>query len=91
MSKFLSLVIRSLRPNYIWRLVDSPVRKGRWMQPLRHSRPCRAFTTAAFNLMETCDSYKTRLLYEPLEGVERLENYRPGGYHPVQIGDRFHS
>ncbi|OGM49555.1 hypothetical protein ABOM_001763 [Aspergillus bombycis] len=30
-------------------------------------------------------------LYESLEGVERLENYRPGGYHPVKIGDQFRS
>ncbi|KAL2018976.1 hypothetical protein VTK56DRAFT_10201 [Thermocarpiscus australiensis] len=25
-----------------------------------------------------------------VEDVERLEYYRPGGYHPIQIGDRFH-
>lgn len=25
--------------------------------------------------------------YEWIDGVERLENYRPGGFHPVQIGD----
>lgn len=41
--------------------------------------------------METCDNFNTHLLYEPLEGVERLENYRQGGYHPAQIGDLFHS
>ncbi|PYH90636.1 kinase-like protein [Aspergillus ellipticus CBS 707.79] len=28
--------------------------------------------------------------YMPLDDVERLERYRPGGYHPVLIGDRFH-
>jgi hypothetical protein len=44
----------------------------------------------AFNLMETNDNLNTRLLYEPLEGVERLDNYQQGGYHPVQIGDHFH-
>lgn len=26
----------------------------------------------------------------PLEGVERLEGYRPGGYHPIIIGDYLH-
>ncbi|SPQ21530.1 f2e24157-8dd7-4505-936f-959e878438f3 [Thermothielavioides terrestris] len=31
-----------------------------------------------------------RFLYRPLEDVERLEYYQPGGYHPVDIGDRFH-
>ncbi|KAI0002628.1 kinase domain-containing protein [Xylariaceae sp. FL0662B] len=30
-----------------------------------------------------------RALYELIEGVERLDYYRPGGYHPIQIGDRF--
>ncbi|KKA20009.1 hypothetical protein T310_6007 [Rasamsonia emersonii CBS 393.64] len=28
--------------------------------------------------------------YIPLEGVERLERYRPGGYHPVVIGGCLH-
>lgn len=60
--------------------------------PLLHrNRPRCAFTMTAFNFMETSDNSNTRLIYEPLEGVERLENYRPGGYHPVQIGDHFHS
>ncbi|KAB8201510.1 kinase-like protein [Aspergillus parasiticus] len=27
--------------------------------------------------------------YTPVEGVERLEKYRPGGYHPISIGDVF--
>ncbi|KAF3481253.1 Srpk [Arthroderma uncinatum] len=40
--------------------------------------------------METNKYFDTQVLYEPLEGVERLENYRPGGYHPIQIGDHFH-
>ncbi|KAJ5102655.1 Srpk [Penicillium argentinense] len=40
--------------------------------------------------MKNDEELDTRLLYEPLEGVERLENYRPGGYHPIQIGDLLH-
>lgn len=32
-----------------------------------------------------------RVLYEPIEDVERMEYYRTGGYHPVTIGDRFHN
>ncbi|EED16447.1 srpk, putative [Talaromyces stipitatus ATCC 10500] len=40
--------------------------------------------------MESKDETTSQLLYEPLEGVERLEYYRPGGYHPVKIGDEFH-
>jgi serine/threonine protein kinase len=40
--------------------------------------------------MASNDESSAPCLYEPLEGVERLKNYRPGGYHPVQIGDHFH-
>ncbi|RAK85216.1 kinase-like protein [Aspergillus costaricaensis CBS 115574] len=32
----------------------------------------------------------TRVLYEPIEDVERIEYYEAGGYHPVTIGDCFH-
>lgn len=32
-----------------------------------------------------------RVLYEPIEDVERMEYYKAGGYHPVTIGDRFHN
>jgi hypothetical protein len=29
--------------------------------------------------------------YEPIEGVERLEIYCVGGYHPINIGDHIHT
>ena len=29
--------------------------------------------------------------YQLIEDVETLENYQPGGYHPVQINDRLHN
>ena len=28
--------------------------------------------------------------YEHIENVERLEDYRPGGFHPIRIGDTLH-
>lgn len=31
-----------------------------------------------------------QLIYQWQEGVENLEIYRPGGYHPTHIGDRYH-
>ncbi|KAL4763084.1 kinase-like domain-containing protein [Aspergillus foveolatus] len=40
--------------------------------------------------MATSDDSSARCLYEPLEEVEKIENYRPEGYHPIQIGDHFH-
>lgn len=30
-------------------------------------------------------------LYEPIEGVEKLESYRVGGYHSMTIGDHIHN
>ncbi|KAJ5385664.1 hypothetical protein N7509_008205 [Penicillium cosmopolitanum] len=30
-------------------------------------------------------------LYEPIEGVEKLESYCVGGYHPITIGDHIHT
>ncbi|GAT23254.1 hypothetical protein RIB2604_01703920 [Aspergillus luchuensis] len=32
----------------------------------------------------------TRVIYEPIEDVERMEYYEAGGYYPVTIGDCFH-
>ncbi|KAH6641080.1 kinase-like domain-containing protein [Chaetomium tenue] len=32
----------------------------------------------------------SRVSYQLIEDVERLHHYLAGGYHPVQIGDRFH-
>ncbi|UPL04352.1 hypothetical protein LCI18_015286 [Fusarium solani-melongenae] len=31
-----------------------------------------------------------RVLYEHIDDVERLDYYKPGGYHPVEIGDHLH-
>ncbi|RSL98212.1 hypothetical protein CDV31_012697 [Fusarium ambrosium] len=31
-----------------------------------------------------------RVLYEHIDDVERLEYYRPGGYHPIGIGDHLY-
>ena len=50
----------------------------------------RAFYSTAFKpMMSTTE--RGRVLYEPIEDVERMEYYKAGGYHPVKIGDRFHN
>jgi serine/threonine-protein kinase SRPK3 len=90
MSKLLSLAIRSLRPHDFLSRVDSHILREIRMPLLHHYQPRCALTITAFNSMKTHDDLNTCLLYEPLEGVERLENYRPGAYHPIQIGDHFH-
>lgn len=47
-------------------------------------------TLTTFKLLKTKEDTNTCTLYKSIEGVEGLENYRTGGYHPIQIGDRFH-
>ena len=49
----------------------------------------RTFCASAVNSTAQTDDSTPHHIYEPLEGIERLENYRPGGYHPIQIGDQF--
>ncbi|RAK80833.1 kinase-like protein [Aspergillus fijiensis CBS 313.89] len=31
-----------------------------------------------------------RIEYKWIKGVEKLENYQPGGYHPIMVGDLLH-
>jgi hypothetical protein len=89
MSKLLSLAVRLLRPHNLSSRLNSAALRKVHMPLLHHKQPRYASTLTAFNSMETKDDSNTRVLYEPLKEVERLENYRPGGYHPIQIGDHF--
>ncbi|KAJ5405310.1 hypothetical protein N7465_006594 [Penicillium sp. CMV-2018d] len=91
MSKLFSLAIWSLRPHGLCSRVHAPVLRKMRMPMLHPNQPRRAFTLTAFTSMDTDDDADTHSLYEPLEEVERFEHYRPGGYHPIQIGDHFHS
>lgn len=64
---------------------------------IRYYNPHRKLPTRwlAFGSNMTSKSFSTSgsnsnspfFVYTPLEGVERLEKYRPGGYHPIAIGD----
>ncbi|ODA76901.1 hypothetical protein RJ55_07417 [Drechmeria coniospora] len=40
--------------------------------------------------LSSTDKSSSDFEFEPIEGVERIEKYRPGGYHPLQIGDTLH-
>ena len=67
-------------------IINKPTRSLR-----RHDPRWRGLSLLnSFNTMASTNDYATQILYEPIEGVERLELYRPGGYHPVTIGDHFH-
>lgn len=37
------------------------------------------------------DGDSSHHLYEPIEGAEKLESYRVGGYHSMTIGDHLHN
>lgn len=87
MNQFFSFAVRLSRPQYICPPVISSVRQVQI--PLLHKQARRALNLAAINSMDTKEELDLSLVYEPLEGIERLENYRPGGYHPIQIGDHF--
>ncbi|KAJ9314293.1 hypothetical protein DTO271D3_5522 [Paecilomyces variotii] len=39
------------------------------------------------NVSSSADSAPLPFEYVPVEEVERLEKYQPGGYHPIMIGD----
>ncbi|PLN76142.1 kinase-like domain-containing protein [Aspergillus taichungensis] len=57
--------------------------------PCFHRQPPRAFSFNASKSTALTNS-TSRVLYEPIESVERMEYYQEEGYHPVEIGDHFH-
>jgi serine/threonine-protein kinase SRPK3 len=89
MSKLLSSSLRLPRPRILYSQIDPILRKAR-MPLLHRNQPRCALAVTAFNSTAANDDFTPRLLYEPLEGIERLDNYRSGGYHPIKIGDQFH-
>ncbi|KAE8312104.1 kinase-like domain-containing protein [Aspergillus transmontanensis] len=58
------------------------------ISPYLARRTSRAFSN--FKLMSPTKE-TGRVLYRPIQYVERMEYYEPGGYHPVKIGDCFHN
>ncbi|PYH76785.1 hypothetical protein BO82DRAFT_425296 [Aspergillus uvarum CBS 121591] len=54
-----------------------------------HGGSSRAFSLAMVKLTVPTIN-PTRVLYKPIEDVERMKYYQPGGYHPGTIGDRLH-
>lgn len=89
MSQLLSsYALRFLRPQYLRSPAIPPA--SAYLPRLHHKQPRYALTRTALDSVNINKELDPNLLYEPLEGVERLENYRPGGYHPIQIGDLLH-
>ena len=57
-----------------------------WRSPTK-GLAFRGITTSSKSMTSGGDSDPPPFQYEHLEGVERLEKYCPGGYHPILIGD----
>ena len=53
-------------------------RRGRMSVSPHPTSPCLAMSTSS------------PFVYEEIDGVERIEHYSPGGYHPICVGDRLH-
>lgn len=45
----------------------------------------------SFVRLGTTKVEKPRVKYDWIKGVETLEEYQPGGYHPIMIGDVLHN
>ncbi|CAG7989847.1 unnamed protein product [Penicillium salamii] len=61
-------------------------------QTQHHQNHIRGFScTAALISPSPRGDNSSHHLYEPIEGVEKLESYRVGGYHPTTIGDNIHN
>lgn len=92
--------IVTVRPSYLamskLRLRGLPVNSPRFpsvaLRPNSKLRfPARRkFSAVPAHQMESADAGDAYFKYMPLEGVERLERYCPGGYHPIAIGDYLH-
>ncbi|KAJ5197029.1 hypothetical protein N7449_007508 [Penicillium cf. viridicatum] len=51
----------------------------------------RKLNSMSFVRLGTIKAEKHRVKYDWIEGVETLEEYQPGGYHPIMVGDVLHS
>lgn len=64
------------------------VRSIAYRQP--HFLQARLISNTNRNIVNPMEPSKVKYEYVDPDEVERLDYYVPGGYHPVQIGDRFH-
>ena len=59
-------------------------------QKLKRSLPAQSnFTTIRSHCQS--DTEHPRIKYNWIDGAENLEKYKPGGYHPILIGDVLHN
>ncbi|CDM37059.1 Protein kinase-like domain [Penicillium roqueforti FM164] len=71
------------------RLLLSIPSKARQTQ--HYQNQIRGFLCTAALMSHSPKDDSSQHLYEPIEGVEKLESYRVGGYHSMTIGDHIHN
>ena len=59
--------------------------------PCVHPAPQRVTSVGCSHLSFSTMSFDSSIEYNWIDGVERLELYEPGGYHPVMVGDVLHN
>lgn len=90
MKYLLSPRLRPFRTLLLLSNINSTPSKAQQTQH-HNNQICSLFCTAANFHPPPKDNDASRHLYEPIEGVEKLENYCVGGYHPIKIGDHIHN
>jgi hypothetical protein len=69
----------------------APLNAARAPRPILYHTGFRLFSAYVASYSAAAGSSILPHPYIPIEDVEMLERYRPGGYHPVRIGDHLHN
>lgn len=82
-SRFKSLTLLQSRP-YLTKSALFPILTAHHILP--HSKSFTAFSGKMESVIRGGTSHAiNNIKYVPIEDVEKLERYRPGGYHPISI------
>lgn len=72
-------------------LSSTPISQPCFSPPSVRSPHCPQKTHSGLFARHSFTKPQARVEYNWIMGVEKLEEYQPGGYHPVMIGDVLHS
>ena len=62
----------------------------RWKYPSKHP-VYRSIRVSSYTTKSIARAQQQSYVYEPIPDSENLENYEPGGFHPILVGDILHS
>lgn len=72
-------------------LSSTPISQPCFSPPSFRSPRCSQKTHSGLFARLNSTKLQARVEYNWIKGVETLEEYQPGGYHPVMIGDMLHN